>query len=572
MKKLLFYFMFLLAFAAVQYSCDRSSDIEVGDNDDDNSSGESHDEDIDYEWDSSNGTLIALEATSIYVEGSGVTVSGTVATIDSGGYYTVTGTLNDGQLRVNTTDTESVHIQLNGASITCSNNAAIFIEDSEKTIIMLADDTYNSLTDGSSYGNEEDANAALYSKSDLTLYGNGTLIVKANYNDGITSKDGLIISGGNYNIIAADDAIRGKDYLIIKDGIFDIEAGGDGFKSDNEDNGTGYIAIDYSECNIVCDGDGIQATSDLSISAGYYTIECAGGSTGYLAADASAKGLKAGSSLIIDGGSFTINTPDDAIHSNDAIIINGGTSEIAAGDDAIHADNTLEINDGYYSISECYEGVESNVITINGGSVVLHSSDDGINAANGSGGMGGGNSTLAINGGFIAVYASGDGIDVNGSATMTSGTVLVHGPISNGNGPLDYDGTFSISGGILVAAGSSGMAQAPSSSSQASVLINFTSSNAGNTMFNLQSAAGDEIITFTPGKTYQSIVISSPDINVGSSYSAYLNGSHSGSENEGLYTNGVYSSGNQYTSFTANSTTTTIGSSSGGGGGGPGRP
>ncbi|MCU4164853.1 carbohydrate-binding domain-containing protein [Carboxylicivirga caseinilyticus] len=570
MKKFLFYILILLAFGAVQYSCDRSSDIESIEDDDDTASGDSHDEEIDYNWDESDGTLIALEGTSIHVEGTGVTVSGTVATIDSSGYYTVTGTLNDGQLRVNSSDSESVHIQLNGANINCSNNAAIYIEDSEKTVIMLADDTSNSLTDGSSYGSEAEANAALYSKSDLTLYGNGTLIINAKYNDGIASKDGLIISSGNYNITSVDDAIRGKDYLIIKDGVFDLDAGGDGFKSDNEDSGTGYIEIDYCDCNIVADGDGIQAYSDLTISEGYFTITCAGGSSGYLSSGASAKALKAGSTLQINAGTFNINTPDDAIHSDDALTIIGGTATISAGDDGLHADNSIEIEDGYIEITKCYEGVESNSITMNGGTVILHSSDDGFNASNGSGSMSATNSLLAINGGFIAVYASGDGLDSNGSVTMTNGTVLVHGPISSGNGALDYDGTFKITGGILVAAGSSGMAEAPSSSSsQPSVLIKFTSSYSAGTLFNLQTSSGEEIVTFKPGKTFQSIVVSSPNLSVGSTYQAYINGSHSGTENEGLYTNGTYTSGSQYTSFTASSITTTIGSSSGGGG--PGR-
>nr|WP_321408691.1 carbohydrate-binding domain-containing protein [uncultured Carboxylicivirga sp.] len=571
MKKILFYILILLAFGAVQYSCDRSSDIEsIEEDDDDTASGDSHDEEIDYNWDESDGTLIALEGTSIHVEGTGVTVSGTVATIDSSGYYTVTGTLNDGQLRVNSSDSESVHIQLDGANINCSNNAAIYIEDSEKTVIMLADDTSNSLTDGTSYGSEEEANAALFSKSDLTLYGNGTLIINAQYNDGIASKDGLIISSGNYNITSVDDAIRGKDYLIIKDGVFDLNAGGDGFKSDNEDSGTGYIEIDYCDCNIVADGDGIQAYSNLTISEGYFTITCAGGSSGYLSSDASAKALKAGSTLQINAGTFNINTPDDAIHSDDALTIIGGTATISAGDDGLHADNSIEIEDGYIEITKCYEGVESNSITMNGGTVILHSSDDGFNASDGSGSMAAGNSTLAINGGFTAIYASGDGLDSNGSITMSNGTVLVHGPISSGNGALDYDRTFNITGGILVAAGSSGMAEAPSSSSsQPSVLIKFTSSYSAGTLFNLQTSSGEEIVTFKPSKTFQSIVVSSPNLSVGSTYQAYLNGSHSGTENEGLYTNGTYTSGSQYTSFTASSITTTIGSSSGGGG--PGR-
>lgn len=579
MKKFLLYSLAVLLITVVPYSCSRSSDSDP--EPESNNSGntestneDSHDDESDYEWDEADGTLITLENTSISVQGEGVTVSGTTATITSSGYYTVTGTLDNGQLRVNTEDTDDVHIKLSSANITCTRNAPIFIESAEKAIIMLDDNTTNTLTDGTSYGSEEDANATLFSKSDLTIYGNGTLTVDANYNDAITSKDGLIISSGTYNVTSVDDGIRGKDYLVIKDGIFNINVEGDGFKSDNEESGLGYITIEYSECEIDAGGDAIQAYNNLTIQDGTYSLVCADGASGYLASDASAKGLKAGVNLQIDNGTFDISSADDAIHSNVNVYINNGTFSIASGDDGVHADTKLEINDGYIDISKCYEGLESAEIIYNGGTTKLISSDDGVNAADGSSsGFGGssGSATFTMTGGYIAAYANGDGIDINGSGTMTAGTLLVHGPTSSGNGPMDYDGTFKISGGILVAAGSSGMAQLPSSSSsQASVLIKFTSSYSGGTLFNLQTEDGTEIVTFEPSKTYQSIVVSTPEMAVGTTYNAYSGGSHSGTEEDGLYSDGTYSSGSLYTSYSQSSISTTVGSSGGGGGGGPG--
>ena len=146
-------------------------------------------------------------------------------------------------------------------------------------------------------------------------------------------------------------------------------------------------------------------------------------------------------------------------------------------------------------------------------------SDDGLNVAGGNdgsginrpGGGGGGfnppdtNYYLYLNGGYIVVDAAGDGIDVNGSIEMTDGVVIVNGPTSSMNGALDYDGSFKITGGFLVAAGSSGMAQAPgNASTQNSLLLNFNSSRQAGSLVHIQSSAGKGILTFAPTKTYQS--------------------------------------------------------------------
>ena len=307
-----------------------------------------------------------------------------------------------------------------------------------------------------------------------------------NFNDGIASKDGLVIASGTIAVTAADDGIRGKDYLVVRDGRITVNAKGDGLKSDDAEDATkGYIAIENGALKITAGGDAIQAETDVVVAGGTLTLSSGGGYKARVDENTSAKGIKGVASVVIDGGTFAIDAADDAIHSNDRIVINGGKFVMATGDDGIHADATLKINGGDIRITNSYEGIESAVITINGGDIHLVSSDDGLNVAGGSEGSGmgqppapggrpgrpggpgqdaftyTGKQYLYINGGYVAIEAGGDGVDVNGAITMTDGVVIVNGPIQQMNSALDYDAFFNISGGFVVAAGSAGMAQAP---------------------------------------------------------------------------------------------------------------
>lgn len=261
---------------------------------------------------------------------------------------------------------------------------------------------------------------------------------------------------------------------------------------------------------------------------------------------------------------------------------------MASGDDGIHADTNLQINSGEINITNSYEGIESAVIIINGGSIHLVASDDGINVAGGadSSAMGGrpgqnnfanlSNYRLSINGGYTYVDAAGDGLDANGSIEMTNGIVIVNGPTANNNGALDYDGGFVITGGYLVAAGSAGMAQAPdTSSTQNSVIYNFAATQPAGTIVHIADADGNNLLTFTPLRQYQSIVLSSPALINGETYTVYGGGSADGTVSDGLYTDGTYTTGTAVESFTISGVVTSAGVATRGFGGGPrggGRP
>ncbi|MDL1896313.1 carbohydrate-binding domain-containing protein [Anaerolineae bacterium CFX7] len=522
---------------------------------------------------------IELNGASIAANNAGVQVNGATATITAAGTYQLQGKLTDGQIIVDTDDAEPVKLVLNGVNLANSKSAPLFINNAAKAIILLADNSENFISDASEYvyenADQDEPNAALFSDTDLTIAGNGTLTVQANFNDGIASKDGLVIDGGNISVTAADDGIRGKDYLVVQNGALTVKAGGDALKADNdEDAAKGYISIENGEFNLTAGGDGMAAESNVTIAAGKFTLTTGGGSGAQLGEDDSAKGIKTGAQLVIDGGVFTIDAADDALHSNDALTINNGEITIATGDDAIHADRTLEINAGKIDITQSREGIEGMVITINGGDIQVVSSDDGINAVDPDAGdsnarPGGRNQDfsaytgqvfLYIHGGNIAVDAAGDGLDANGAIQMTNGLVIVNGPTERMNGAIDFDAAFNITGGTLIAAGSSGMAQtAGDSASQNSILVYFGKTLPGGTLIHIQNRAGKNVLTFAPSKDFQSLAFSSPELARGETYTIYAGGSATGTATHGLYADGAYTPGAEFATFTISQPITVIG-------------
>ncbi|MEO5841685.1 MAG: carbohydrate-binding domain-containing protein [Acidimicrobiales bacterium] len=501
-----------------------------------------HEDAADYTWNEGDVVAIALKGTSASSSAGSVEVSGSTVTIGAAGTYRLTGALTNGQIVVDTDDDGVVRLILNGVDITSASTSPISVTDAKKVVVILADNTQNRLTDAATYtfadATTDEPNAASFSTADLTIAGNGSLTVKGSFNDGIASKDGLVIAGGTIVVDAKDDGIRGKDYLVVKAGTITVRVTGDALKADNEeDPAAGFISITAGTFDLTSGGDAIQAATDVVVNDGTIKIKAGGGSTTAVAADASAKGIKGAASVTIAGGTFTIDSADDAIHSNASATVSGGTFSITTGDDGIHADATLLVSGGTVGITKSYEGIESAAITIAGGSITIVSSDDGVNAAGGVDGSGTqqpnggrdtfaqGNNSLTVSGGQTVVTANGDGIDVNGSWTMTGGTVIVNGPTASNNGALDYDGTFALSGGVVLAAGSAGMAQSPSSSStQPTVTVRLTAVQAAGTTVRVQTTAGEEIATLTPSKSYQFIVVSTPKLVNGTAYDVLVGG------------------------------------------------
>jgi hypothetical protein len=527
----------------------------------------------DYNWDAESAVQIQLNGNSITADTAGVTVNGSNVTIDSPGTYVISGTLNDGQIEVNTGEEGNVQLVLDNVDITCSSSSPVFVSDADKVIIIMTENSDNYLADGSAYQNQADGepNATLFSKSDLSIIGDGTLNITGNYLDGIASKDGLIIKSGTYNITAEDDGVRGKDFLVVHNGTLTIDAGGDGLKSDNDKNtSAGFILIDTGVFDIQSGGDAISAYTNITVSNGNFDLTSGGGSSIGAYISSSAKGIKGLSSIVIKNGEFNVNSADDAIHSDGSCSISGGTITLASADDGIHADEIVSLEGTNMSITKSYEGIESAEITVNESTVRIVASDDAFNSTAGRATEQNDNSSLTINSGYIYLSSTnGDALDANGNIYINGGSIIVHGASKEPEVGMDFNGTCKVTGGFMVVSGiSSHMTQAPStSSSQNSVLVKFSSSLQANSIVRIENSSGDDIVTFAPVRTYQSVILTSSELVSGETYSIYTGGTCTGTVNDGLYSGGTYSGGSLYESFTISGTVTTVGSSSNGPGG-----
>lgn len=526
---------------------------------------------------------ITLNGTSAQISGSGASVESGVITISEGGTYAVSGTLADGRILVDAKG-GNVTLVLNGADITCSTGSPIYIYQSALTSIYVMEDTENTLTDGSIYtfsdsrssAEEDEPNACLYSKSDLVLQGEGSLVVNGNYRNGITGKDALQIYDLDLTVNAVGNGINGKDSNTIDSASITVKCGEDAIRSTNDtDESLGWISISNSVLDLTAGEDGIQAETAVTLSSGTYTISSGGGSAVQPSDDISAKGIKAGSELKLLNGVYVLDCSDDAVHSNGNVTVEDGKYTVSSGDDAFHADETLTVSGGQIDILASYEGLEGVNVDVSGGTIRLASDDDGINAGGGQdgsgfGGAGRGNtfgtgaSAYAINisGGYLVIRAGGDGLDSNGSIDMTAGTVLVSST-GGGDGALDYNSGFALSGGTLLAVGSGGMPSAPSAAEQPVIYIGFESVlEAGS----LVAFTGEEqqYIYEMPIRT-ANLVFSSPELKPGDTYTVSTGGTCTGAPADGVFpADASYSGGTVLTELTLTQTITRYGNTVGG--------
>ena len=453
---------------------------------------------------------ISLSGESAKISGSGASEDGGVVTIQSGGTYALTGDYA-GRIVVDAAG-EDVTLRLSGVSVISDSGPAVEVTAAGSVTIEAEGGTENSLTLAEEFQPADgEADAAVYAKSDLTLTGEGTIYVSGGVRDGVNCRGSLTISSLALRVDAADDGIVGKSSVTAgEDAQITVTSGGDGIKAtEDTDTALGFVTLGAGRYSITAGNDGVQAETALTVSDGEYTITSGGGAAAAasLDEDGSYKGLKAGTTLAVTEGELALDCADDALHA-DCVELSGGALCIASGDDGVHADSALTVSGGTIDISESYEGLEGETVTITGGTIALSASDDGINCAGG-----------ADASGFGGVFGGGFG-GASGDFVLT---------IAGGSVYIEYETTFDLSGGTLIAAGSSGMAEGPSDSSAQNSLAVWLASAQESAEVVITDESGARIASFTPSCAFSWVLFSSPDIEAGKTYTVTVGGAEAGS-------------------------------------------
>lgn len=434
-------------------------------------SGYFSDRDLKQDYDDSEAVHVTLNGDFITADGEGVTEKNSVITITKAGVHIFSGTLNDGSIVVDAGDDDKVQIVLNGVTINSSTSACIYAKNVDKVFVTSIED--NTLTHSGTYEETDDNNVdgVIFAKCDLTLNGTGTLTITDDTGHGVVCKDDLVITGGSYALNVAKHGFQAKKLIAVTSATFDITSGKDGFHAENSDDETeGEIYIKDGSFAVKSAGDGFDASASLTIDGGTFSITANGGSeeatmkatddmgpgrqgtvTEETEDTTSTKGIKSDGTLTVNGGEFTLDCYDDAIHSNSDIVIEDGSYSIKTGDDAIHADDSVTIYNGNFEISYCYEGIEGMTVTIHDGTYDITSKDDGINAASDistTPGVSDGVSLITVNGGTITIVSDGDSLDSNGDIVINGGTLNLTCS-GNGNTAIDTDGSYTNNGGTV---------------------------------------------------------------------------------------------------------------------------
>lgn len=432
-------------------------------------------------------TLITLSGDEAQVTGGGAAVKGNVVTISAAGSYRINGTLNDGQILVNTGDDPmNVVLILDNADITNLSGPAIYVEQAEKARIQLAAGSDNKITSGTeaamTQSDGSESGAAIYSKDDLDIEGEGSLSVCGFINNGIGCKNDLDINSGNITVLAANNGLRGADSVDIKGGSISVTAGNDGIKSTTADKeGKGYVTVSGGALSVCAQGDGISAETELSIENGTISIATTGDP-----AQQSSKAIKAGTGLRISGGVLSLEAEDHALHSGAGLEISGGVLTVISREGkgiAAHGD-----------------------IQISGGSIELESaSDDGIETPG----------NISISGGCVNVISAKDGIQA-GEANSGLGTVTVSGGetgICAGKKAVNARGEFLVTGGELLALTNSGKLDGPD---QGAFLAESLSVYKGEQVS--VAFKGDELAAISSAGTYSGVLYAAPGLETGEEY------------------------------------------------------
>lgn len=473
----------------------------------------------DVTWDSSSEVAIDLSNPTAT---DGVTVSDGVITITKAGNYKLTGTYS-GQIKVEAADSDMVRLILNNATITNSTGAAINVVEADEVVIYTASGTTNTVSDGSSYSDTASGSpdAAIYSKSDLTLAGEGTLKVEGKYEEGIHTTDGLVIASGTLEVSAANTGIKGKDYVDILDGTITVTASQDGIKATNDTDGNrGWVRLSGGTVNISAGDDGFKAERVLEISGGTLNITQAN------------EGIEAQYINILDG-TVNVTSSDDGINASYSTTSTSTESASTSTTQTTQNNQGNQSAQGNQAAPQAPSGSAGQAPAggqAPSGSMGQPPAGGGAGGGGAAGGMGGGggtfevvDATINITGGTVTVNANGDGIDSNGTATLSGGTLVVNGPFTGGNASLDTNGDLLLNGTTVAAGNSGDMFEAPSTNSTSGyVKISNVSNLSAGTTVQVADSSGNVVANYKVTNSNTALIlVSSSKITKGESYTVY---------------------------------------------------
>ena len=490
---------------------------------------DTHYSEQDLSWDTSSETAIDLSNPTAT---DGVTVEDGTLTITKAGTYKLSGEYQ-GQIKVETADSDAVRLVLDNANITNSSGAALNVVNADEVILYSASGTTNTISDGADYTatGEDDPDAVVYSKADMTIAGEGTLKVNGNHEDGIHTSDGLVIASGTLEVNAANTGIKGKDYVDILGGTINVTAQQDGIKSTNDtDEGKGWTRLSNGTVTVNAGDDGFKASRVVEISGGSLTVE------------QSDEGIEA-QYINVSGGDVNVTSADDGMN---ASLKTSNSESTDSSENTSDTANQQQNNQQQGSLPGGQQSGTSNQQqqgmgqppAMPGGNAQDGTSQNGTTGTGQQGmgqppqgGMpGGGGGTfevidaaINVSGGHVTVNAEGDGIDSNGVTTLSGGTLIVNGPSQGGNAALDTNGDLLLNGATVLSGSTADMFEAPSTNSTSGYLklTNSSGFEQGSTV-QVADSSGKVVANYKVTKSnVQLVLVSSSSIVKGQSYTAY---------------------------------------------------
>ena len=533
---------------------------------------DTHYSEQDLSWDTSSETAIDL---SNLTATDGVTVEDGTLIITKAGTYKLSGEYQ-GQIKVETADSDAVRLVLDNANITNSSGAALNVVDADEVILYSASGTTNTISDGADYTatGEDDPDAVVYSKADLTIAGEGTLKVNGNYEDGIHTSDGLVIASGTLEVNAANTGIKGKDYVDILGGTINVTAQQDGIKSTNDtDEGKGWTRLSNGTVTVNAGDDGFKASRVVEISGGSLTVEqsdegieaqyinVSGGDVNVTSADDGMNAsLKTSDSESTDSSANTSDAANQQQNNQQQGSLPGGqqngtsnqqqqgtgqppqgqppamsgtsqdgTSQNGTTGTGQQQNNTQ--NQGNQNMGQppampggnAQDGTSQNGTTGTGQQGMGQPPQGGMPGGGGGGTFEVVDAAINVSGGNITVNAEGDGIDSNGVTTLSGGTLIVNGPSQGGNAALDTNGDLLLNGATVLSGSTADMFEAPSTNSTSGYLklTNSSGFEQGSTV-QVADSSGKVVANYKVTKSnVQLVLVSSSSIVKGQSYTVY---------------------------------------------------